>query len=230
MSKRWWTDSFSQYTHTHTHIYTFKFGGNNENVVKQYHLIDCQNSLIASDIILWVVYLSSDNLIFQHPVALMHQGIRARLRRTKHKRNTAWTQRYESIVSGVWAYILKRRRRRTAVACKYTDIRANKCGGFNRLTVPWGWPYRAETCRNSKIKCNFNDILGNLNVIVMAFKIKVYVALEMKTSGRVISSDKLRFLRFHVFQDETISTLPYTLFIFCFSHCPYDINQWLRAS
>jgi hypothetical protein len=44
-------------------------------------------------------------------------------------------------------------------------------------------PYRDETCHNSKIKCDFDDILGNLNVIVMTFKIKVYVVLETETSG-----------------------------------------------
>jgi hypothetical protein len=30
-------------------------------------------------------------------------------------------------------------------------------------------PYRAKTCRNSKIRCDFIDILRNLNVIVMTF-------------------------------------------------------------
>jgi hypothetical protein len=38
-----------------------------------------------------------------------------------------------------------------------------------------------ETCGNSKIKCDFNEISGNLN-----FKIKVCVALEIETSGRVM--------------------------------------------
>jgi hypothetical protein len=44
-----------------------------------------------------------------------------------------------------------------------------QCGSFSRSTVAGGWPYRAETCSNSKIKCDFNDNLGNLNVIVMTF-------------------------------------------------------------
>jgi hypothetical protein len=66
------------------------------------------------------------------------------------------------------AYILKQRWH--AVTCNILTYELMQCGDFNQLTVPWGWPYRAETCRNSKIKCDFNDILGNLNVIVMTFK------------------------------------------------------------
>jgi hypothetical protein len=47
-------------------------------------------------------------------------------------------------------------------------------------------PYSAKTCRNSKIKCDFNDVLGNLNMIVMTFKINIYVALEKETNRQVI--------------------------------------------
>jgi hypothetical protein len=36
------------------------------------------------------------------------------------------------------------------------------------------------------MKCYVNDILGHLNVIVITFKIKFYVALETEASGRVI--------------------------------------------
>jgi hypothetical protein len=51
----------------------------------------------------------------------------------------------------------------------YIDIRANKFDSFNWLTVAWGWPYRAETCRKSKIKCTFNDILRNLKSRAVAY-------------------------------------------------------------
>jgi hypothetical protein len=38
----------------------------------------------------------------------------------------------------------------------------------SRVCIPC-IPYRAKKCHNSKIKCDFNDILRNLNVIVMTF-------------------------------------------------------------
>jgi hypothetical protein len=34
------------------------------------------------------------------------------------------------------------------------------------------YSYRAETYRSINIKCDFNNILGNLNVIAMTFKNK----------------------------------------------------------
>jgi hypothetical protein len=43
----------------------------------------------------------------------------------------------------------------------------------------------AETCSNSKIKCDFNDILGNLIVIIMTLKNIIYIVLETETGGRV---------------------------------------------
>jgi hypothetical protein len=84
------------------------------------------------------------------------QGIHARLGRAMQKGNTVWMPQYESSMSEVWAYILKQRRC-AVVACNMT-YELIQCGGFNRLTVAWGWPYRAETCHNSKIKCDCNDI------------------------------------------------------------------------
>jgi hypothetical protein len=85
-----------------------------------------------------------------------------------HKGNTAWTPQYEGSVSEVWAYILTQRRRAT-VAYNILTYELILCGSLNQLTVASGWPYRAETCRNSKIKCDFNYILRNLNVSVMTF-------------------------------------------------------------
>jgi hypothetical protein len=92
----------------------------------------------------------------------------SRLGRATHEGNTAWTPQYEGSVSEVWAYILKQRRR-AVVAYNILTYELIECGGFNRLTVASGWPCMAETCRNSKIKCDYNDVLGNLNVIVMTF-------------------------------------------------------------
>jgi hypothetical protein len=49
----------------------------------------------------------------------------------------------------------------------------------------------AETCRNIKTKFDFNDIFLNLNVIEIIFKMKIYVALEMETNGRVLQFEFL---------------------------------------
>jgi hypothetical protein len=50
-----------------------------------------------------------------------------------------------------------------------------------------------EMCRNSKIRCDFNDILRHLDVIVTTFYIKSYVALEteIRVSGRVIQRNRM---------------------------------------
>jgi hypothetical protein len=73
--------------------------------------------------------------------------------------------RYEDSMSEAWAYILKQRQY-AAVACNILTYKLIQCGGFSRLTVAC---YRAETCCNSKTKCDFSDISGNFNVIVMTF-------------------------------------------------------------
>jgi hypothetical protein len=73
-----------------------------------------------------------------------------------HKGNTAWTPQYESGMSEAWAYILKQRR--AVVVGDILTYELIQCGSFNQFIVAWGWPYRAETCHNSKIKCYFNDI------------------------------------------------------------------------
>jgi hypothetical protein len=66
---------------------------------------------------------------------------------------------YEGSMSEVWAHILKRRRH-AIVAHNILTYELIEGASFNGLTVAWWWPYRAETCRNSEIKCDFNDILG----------------------------------------------------------------------
>lgn len=71
-----------------------------------------------------------------------------------------------------------------------------QCGDFNQLTAAGGWPYRAETRRNSKIKRDFNDILESFNVIVMTFKKKVYIVLEMETSGQVIRINNVFYQKY----------------------------------
>jgi hypothetical protein len=119
--------------------------------------------------------------------SLMEQGTRdyVRLARATHKVNTAWTPQYEGGVGEVWAYILKWRRS-TVIACNILTYELMQCGGFSQLTVAWGWHYRAETRRNSEIKFDFNDVLGNLMWLQWHFKIKFFVALETETNGRVI--------------------------------------------
>jgi hypothetical protein len=71
----------------------------------------------------------------------------------------------EHSVDEARADILKQRRH-AMIAYNILTYELIVYGGFNRLTVSWGWPYSAETCRNSKIKCDFTEILRNLKVIV----------------------------------------------------------------
>jgi hypothetical protein len=59
------------------------------------------------------------------------------------------TNNYSASVSEVWSYILKQWRS-AVVARNILTYELIQCGGFSQLTVARGWPYRAETCRNSK--------------------------------------------------------------------------------
>jgi hypothetical protein len=94
------------------------------------------------------------------------QGIHAQLGTATHKRNTVWKLQYEGSMSEAWAHILNQQWH-AIVACNILTYKLIVCGSFNQLTVAWGWPYKAKTCHNSKIKCDFNHILRNVNVIVM---------------------------------------------------------------
>jgi hypothetical protein len=62
------------------------------------------------------------------------QGIHARLGRAMHKGDTVWTPQYESSVSEMCAYILKRGQH-AVVACNIMTYKLIQRGGFIQLTV-----------------------------------------------------------------------------------------------
>jgi hypothetical protein len=63
------------------------------------------------------------------------------------------------------AFLFSPIRRHAIIPCNILTYKLIQCGRFNQLTVAWWWPYGAETCRNSKTKCDFKK----LNVIVKIF-------------------------------------------------------------
>lgn len=96
------------------------------------------------------------------------QGIDARLGTAIHKKNTVRKLQYEGSMSEAWAHILNQQWY-AIVTCNILTHELIQFGSFNQLTVAWGLPYRAKTCHKDKIKCDFNHILRNVNVIVMTF-------------------------------------------------------------